>query len=167
QRLGLAGEGCGRQARDRHHLERRHADRARQDTAADLRRVGTRLLPRLPESPAGPREGLAGEARELVVRREKPRLANQETTHAGHYSTDHPHPDPDWCPADMAVQQRLGLLPERRRRPDPDHRDRLAIGGTDIATATAGPTARGFRLGACQYLNVTLIEPNWSQRSRS
>ncbi len=34
--------------------------------------VGARLLSRLPESPPGPREGLAGEARELVVRREEP-----------------------------------------------------------------------------------------------
>ena len=52
--------------------QRRHADRARQDAAAHRRRVGARLLPRLPESPPGPREGLARQARELVVRREEP-----------------------------------------------------------------------------------------------
>ena len=69
--------GQGRQAQDRDDVQRRHADRARRDAAAHRRRVGARLLPRLPEPPAGPRQGLAGEARELVVRREEPRLTRR------------------------------------------------------------------------------------------
>ena len=46
----------GRQARDRDDVERRHADRARRHAAAGRRRVGARLLPRLPEPPAGSRQ---------------------------------------------------------------------------------------------------------------
>ena len=32
------------------------------------------------------------------------------------------------------LQQRLGLLPERRRRPDPDHRDHPAADGTHLTS---------------------------------
>ena len=45
----LAGAASGRRPRARQHLERRHADHRCRPSAADLRRVGTRLLHRLPQ----------------------------------------------------------------------------------------------------------------------
>jgi hypothetical protein len=30
---------------------------------------------------------------------------------AGHHSADHPHPDPDWCPAGMADTSGWGYYP--------------------------------------------------------
>ena len=58
-------------------VQRRHADRPRRHAAPGRRRLGARLLPRLPEPPSRPRRGLAGQARELVVCREEPQLEGE------------------------------------------------------------------------------------------
>ena len=59
-RLGLdvACEGRRRQALDSQHIERRHADPSRSQAASHDRRVGTRLLHRLPQRPSGLHQGL-------------------------------------------------------------------------------------------------------------
>ena len=57
--------------------QRRHAPHAGQDAAAHHRRLGARLLPRLPEPPQGLRRRLARQPGELGVRREEPGLGGE------------------------------------------------------------------------------------------
>ncbi len=80
QRLGLAG-GQGRQARRQQDRQRRHPDGPRRNAAADHRRVGTRLLPGLPEPPAGLRRGGARQADQLGLRGSERRLEGDGARH--------------------------------------------------------------------------------------
>ena len=65
QRLGLARAGPRQEAESGEDGECRYADDASHELRADLRRLGTCLLPRLPESPPRLCERLARQAREL------------------------------------------------------------------------------------------------------
>ena len=58
QRLGLADQEQERQARDRLHAEPGQPADGRQHAHPRRRRVGTRLLPELPEPPAGLPQGV-------------------------------------------------------------------------------------------------------------
>ena len=69
-----AGPGSwrGRRAQDREHAERRDAAHHGGDAAAHGRRLGARLLPRLPEPAPGLGAGVLRQARELGLRRREP-----------------------------------------------------------------------------------------------
>ena len=69
--VGQAGQGRRRLPQDRDDGECRHAAGPWRQAAAGRRRLGARLLPRLPEPPPRPHCGVARQAGELVVRRGK------------------------------------------------------------------------------------------------
>jgi low affinity Fe/Cu permease len=52
--------------------------------------------------------------------------------HDPHNPAHYPHPDLDWLATDLAVQRRLGILPERRLRPFGRYCNHSSIDGTNI-----------------------------------
>ena len=54
-----------------------------------------------------------------------------------HHPPHHPDPDPHRRDPELAVQPRLGLRPERRYRPYPDHRPDLGAAGSDLGRRTS------------------------------
>src|ERR1700751_3415407 len=69
------------------------------------------------------------------------------------YPADHPDPDRDpyWFSADLAVQQPLGILPERRLRPAAADRHHSSAGRTNIGSLRAAILRERLRIALFTY----------------